>query len=190
MSRARLWSRLSAEPPLRVLAKALLARLNVSVATRARWGISPRPAYLVGVLAAAEQARRQEVPEISVIEFGVAGGLGLVALQQEAEAVHRALGVAIKVYGFDMGPDGLPSFIGDYRDHPDAWRPGQFAVAPVRRLLTDRTTLNPTLKIDRWHGVKARRPFPEALFLDALYVAHDLAAISKVQATRRTSLSP
>jgi hypothetical protein len=247
----------------------LLARLNVSVATRARWGISPRPAYLVGVLAAAEQALRQQVSEISVIEFGVAGGRGLLTLQQEAEAVQRALGIAIKVYGFDMGPEGLPPFIGDYRDHPDVWRPGQFAsnVSAVRNLLTDRTTLivgnvrhtvaeffsrhhappvgfasfdldlysstrdalrifmlpdtrmlwhvplyfddthglfthrfagellaieefneqSETVKIDRWHGVKAGRPFAEALFLDALYAAHDLAAISKAQAVRRRS---
>jgi hypothetical protein len=34
------------------------------------------------------------------------------------------------------------------------------------------------VKIDRWYGVKTGRPFPERSFLDKLYVAHDLAAIS------------
>src|SRR5262245_21614313 len=79
--------RLAMEPPLRIVARAALGMLPVPVTTRARWELSRRPAYLVGVLEAARQARRQNVPEISVIEFGVAGGDGLVTLQHEAAAV-------------------------------------------------------------------------------------------------------
>ena len=101
-----------------------MSRMNVSARTRALWDLSKRPAYLVGVLAAAEQALAQGVSAISVIEFGVAGGEGLIALQNEAAAVESETGVEIKVYGFDMGPHGLPRFIGDYRDHPDAWQAG------------------------------------------------------------------
>ena len=52
-------------------------------------------------------------------------------------------GVRIKVYGFDMGPRGLPEFIGDYRDHPDRWRPGDFPMDEdaLRSRLRPRTTL-------------------------------------------------
>lgn len=64
-------SRLAMEPPFRIVARAVLKRLNVSVKTRALWDVSKRPAYLLGVLTAAQQALRQRVPEISVIEFGV-----------------------------------------------------------------------------------------------------------------------
>src|SRR6516225_8548785 len=105
--------RLAAEPPFRLFVKHALARFPCAVATRARWDISPRPNYLVGTLFAAGQARGQGIPQISVIEFGVAGGNGLLALQAEAEAVEQANGVAIRVYGFDAGPGGLPSFCGD-----------------------------------------------------------------------------
>jgi hypothetical protein len=92
----------------------------------------------LGVLTAAKQALKQNVKEIAVIEFGVAGGNGLVALQKEAQAVEEATGVAIKVYGFDMGPLGLPAFISDHRDHPDEWREGD--VPALQPRLDARTT--------------------------------------------------
>ena len=131
------------EPPLRLLVKGLYGVLPVSTSTRALWDISPRPNYLSGVLLAARQARDQGVPAISVIEFGVAGGNGLVAMQSEAEAVERETGVQIKVFGFDNGPGGLPEFIGDHRDHPDAWHPGDYPMdeAKLRARLAPRTTL-------------------------------------------------
>jgi len=140
-SRWRLLMRLGMEPPFRIVVKALLMRLRVSVKARALWDISRRPAYLLGVVTAAEQAIKQNVSEISVIEFGVACGDGLVTLQKEAEAVERETGVRIKVYGFDMG--GLPALIGDYRDHPDVWQPGDYPMdeAALRSRLTNRTTL-------------------------------------------------
>lgn len=134
---------LAFEPPLRILAKAVLKHLPVSVHTRARWELSARPAYLLGLVTAAAQARRQHLDAISVIEFGVAGGDGLVALQYEAEAVEQATGIHVRVYGFDQGREGLPSFIGDHRDHPDIWRPGDYPMdeASLRARLTARTTL-------------------------------------------------
>jgi hypothetical protein len=243
----------------------------VSAKTRALWELSKRPAYLLGVLTAAEQALKQKVPEISVIEFGVAGGDGLVTLQREAEAVERETGVRIKVYGFDAGR-GLPAFIGDFRDHPDAWQPGDFPMdeSGLRSRLTNRTTLiignvrdtapqffkdfqpppvgfvsfdldlysstraalqifrvpekrvlwhvplyfddieflfnhkyagellaieefneeSSQVKIDKWYGVTIGRPFPERPFLNKLYVAHDLEAISEVVLKREAEVLP
>jgi hypothetical protein len=73
-------SRLAIEPPFRILARAVLKHLPVSVKTRALWELSARPAYLLGVVTAAEQARQQNISEISVLEFGVARGEGLLAL--------------------------------------------------------------------------------------------------------------
>jgi hypothetical protein len=107
-----------------------------------RWAVSAKAAYLLGVLTAAEQAIAQNVREISVIEFGVATGRGLLTLQKEASAVERETGVAIKVYGFDTGR-GTPVLIGDYRDHPDSCRPGDFPMdeAALRARLSSRTTL-------------------------------------------------
>lgn len=258
--------RLAREPPFRIVARALLKHLPVPVETRARWELSPRPEYLMGIVAAAQQARRQQVSTISVIEFGVGNGAGLLTLEAEAEGVERELGVGVRVFGFDLGPAALPSFIGDHRDHPEFWRPGDHAmdVASLRARLTPRTRLilgqlsatvpdfvrrfepppigfiacdldlysatrdalrllaapdtpllwhvamylddvipfaghrfagellaidefnaaSARVKIDRWHGVAIDRPFPERGFLERMYVAHDLRALSTVALVR------
>ncbi|HEY2155265.1 MAG TPA: hypothetical protein VGH33_06520, partial [Isosphaeraceae bacterium] len=135
--------RLAMEPPFRLFMRAFLKGLPVGASTRALWDISDRPAYLVGVHYAARRAVRERVRAISVIEFGVAGGDGLLALEREAEAVEKEVGVSIQVYGFDNGPAGLPAFIGDHRDHPDKWKPGDFPmdVNLLRSKLGRRTTL-------------------------------------------------
>lgn len=136
-------ARLSHEPPFRLFTRFLLRHCPVSVETRSLWDISERPAYLLGLTMGARQAIGEKRQAISAIEFGVAGGRGLVTLQREAEAVEKEYGVEIKVYGFDMGTQGLPEFIGDYRDHPERWRPGDFPMdeALLRSKLTSRTTL-------------------------------------------------
>jgi hypothetical protein len=252
--------KLAMEPPFRLFVRAVIKHLSVSASTRAFWDISDRPAYLLGVYYAARQAVRQKVAEISVIELGVAGGSGLLALEQEAAAVESELGVSIKVYGFDNGSAGLPAFIGDHRDHPDKWKPGDFPMDEplLRSKIGPRTTLilgdvgdtvpgffdDPSIpplgfiafdldlysstssalqllslptrrtldhvalyfddiehsishafagellaidefnrnhdhvKIDRWRGVKSDRPFPEASYLQKMYMAHDLKSIS------------
>jgi hypothetical protein len=135
--------RLAAEAPFRIVARAVLRHLKCSSEVRAFWDLSPRPQYLLGIVAGAAQAKHQRIGEISVLEFGVAGGGGLLAMQEEAAAVEQDTGVAIKVYGFDCGPGGLPAFIGDYRDHPEEWKPGDFPmdVPALRAHMTDRTTL-------------------------------------------------
>src|SRR4030095_7945614 len=70
-------------------------------------------------LQAAHLARALGIPRISVIEFGVAGGSGLVALELAAEKAQEHLGVAIDVHGFYTG-HGLP-MPADYRDHPNTY---------------------------------------------------------------------
>ena len=137
------FGRLAMEPPFRLATRALLRFLPVGAECRARWELTPRPEYLVGLVAGAHQARRQGLSEISALEFGVAGGRGLLALQSEARAVERDLGVKVRVFGFDMGAPGLPPFIGDHRDHPELWRPGDFPmdVTALRTRLAPETTL-------------------------------------------------
>jgi hypothetical protein len=114
-----------------------------SVETRADWDISARPAYLLGLIQAVRQAKKEGIRAISVAEFGVAGGQGLVILQNEAEAVERETGIEILVYGFDMGGSGLPGLIGDHRDHPERWKSGDYPMDQelLRSRLTSRTTL-------------------------------------------------
>jgi hypothetical protein len=134
--------KLAAEPPFRLLTKALLRAASPSVQTRARWDISRRPQYLLGMFTGAELARQSGVRAISAFEFGVAGGYGLVSMQDDALAVARDTGVAIRVFGFDCGT-GLPPPLADYRDHVDIWRAGDYPMdeAALRRRLRPETKL-------------------------------------------------
>jgi hypothetical protein len=59
---------------------------------------------------------------LSVVEMGVAGGNGLLALERIAKLVGNALGMRIHVTGFDTG-EGMPG-PADYRDLPYVWDKG------------------------------------------------------------------
>jgi len=102
----------SEEPPFRLVTRAIIKRTPTSARTKARWDAVARPNYLAGILGGADQAKREGASKISVIEFGVAGGNGLVLMQEYAAAVERETGIGIAVYGFDAG-GGLPALCGD-----------------------------------------------------------------------------
>lgn len=109
-------------------------------AFRADVGAVDRPPYAHIVLNAARLAQKLGIPRISVIEFGVAGGNGLVSLERHAEAVEELLGVKVEIYGFDTGK-GLPAPT-DYRDLPYHWKAGFFEMdEPALRSRLKRSTL-------------------------------------------------
>jgi hypothetical protein len=116
---------LAMEPPFRLLCQKLLRLFPVSVQTADVWELNERPPYFAGVHAAVRQARSEGVKRITAVELGVAGGKGLLALERCASRVSAATGVAIDVAGFDSG-SGLPQLCGDYRDHPDQWKPADY----------------------------------------------------------------
>lgn len=90
--------------------------------TRVRFGASSRPHYAYGIYSAAELAKRLGLQSISVIELGVAGGNGLLAMEKIAKETADFFGISISVYGFDAG-SGMPSPV-DYRDLPHVWGEG------------------------------------------------------------------
>jgi hypothetical protein len=89
-----------------------------------------RPQYLWGVMQAAVLANVLKIPRISVIEFGVAGGFGLLALESIAERIEKITDTAIDVLGFDTGV-GLPK-PEDFRDQPNMWFEGQLPMDRAR----------------------------------------------------------
>lgn len=70
-------------------------------------GTLPRMHYAVCIMAAARMAQERGLQSISILEFGVAEGNGLLDAQFHAREIGRILGIEIEVYGFDLG-DGLP----------------------------------------------------------------------------------
>jgi hypothetical protein len=98
-----------------------------------------RPNYTWGALQGVHLAKTLGFKRVSLLEFGVAGGNGLVSLErtaQQLESVYRSQGIEIQVYGFDTGV-GLPASH-DYRDLPNVHQEGRFAmdVEKLRKRLT------------------------------------------------------
>jgi hypothetical protein len=92
---------------------------------RAR-GVDTRPQYLWPLALAAKTAKNLGLEGLTAVEFGVAGGNGLLALERAAEALEPLLGIRIAVVGFDAG-SGMPE-PKDHRDVPWAIAPGYFAM--------------------------------------------------------------
>ena len=99
-----------------------------SVQTRVNYGIFPYPHYAYGVYWSSVLAARLKIPRITVIEMGVAGGRGLVALERASIQIEKALGIRIDVVGFDSG-EGMPAPL-DYRDLPHMWGEGFYKMEP------------------------------------------------------------
>ena len=84
----------------------------------------PYPVYAACMWDAALVADKAGYDAFSVIEFGVAGGNGLVACEYHADAIRRKLGLEVQVYGFDTG-HGLPKPSG-VKDLHYIWPEGSF----------------------------------------------------------------
>ena len=137
LSRAIL--RLLGEPyPLRLLLVRVLDQVfNVlPYVAKLHFRSIDRPNFGHCLLHAAMLARRLGHDRISAIEFGVAGGNGLVSLERHARHVESETGVAITIYGFDTG-EGMPA-ARDYRDIPYLYQSGFYRmdVAKLKQRLT------------------------------------------------------
>lgn len=93
-----------------------------SVVLKTEHGIWNRPHYAYCILSAAKLALSLGINRISVLEFGVAGGTGLVNMEKISKEVEEYFDIKIDVYGFDTG-SGMPSPV-DYRDLPHVWQSG------------------------------------------------------------------
>ena len=92
--------------------------------TKVDFDLMVRQQYAFPLLFAADEAKRSGVTRITVLEFGVAAGAGLLNLCELAARTTAATGVAIDVVGFDTG-QGMPPAI-DYRDMPEYFQEGDF----------------------------------------------------------------
>lgn len=118
--------RLIADPyPLRTIAKNFVYKFRIGTyEERLKMGAVDRPHYAYCVHNAAVLAKKLGYSRMSVLEFGVAGGNGLLNLEYHAQEVSKMLAIDIDIYGFDTA-EGLPD-PSDYRDLPYHWRKGFF----------------------------------------------------------------
>lgn len=108
-----------------ILVRQIIKRFHIgSLDFRLAMQALDRPEYAFGVKQAVYLATRLKLPAISVVEFGVAGGAGLIALEQYALEIGKAHAIEVEVYGFDLGT-GLPA-PSDYRDLGYVWKRGAY----------------------------------------------------------------
>ena len=91
----------------RRVVRALQRHLSLPLQVELALNLGARPNYLYCTYHAAVLAKRLGITRISALEFGVAGGNGLVFLDQLAPRIERELGVQVEIFGFDTG-GGLP----------------------------------------------------------------------------------
>jgi hypothetical protein len=83
-----------------------------------------RPYYGFCAWLAGKQAERLGYDKIALVEFGVAGGNGLMNLEKHVSRLEQHLDVSYEIYGFDLG-EGLPA-PEEYRDSPYYWDRGHY----------------------------------------------------------------
>jgi len=91
---------------------------------RYRFDAFHKPSYAYGIYRAAKLAKALGKHRISVIEFGVSAGAGLLEMERISAEVENATGIIINVIGFDTGAGLTPPQ--DFRDMPYEWGIGQF----------------------------------------------------------------
>jgi hypothetical protein len=161
-------------------AHGLWARFPVgSVHSRMYHGVLPFTHYAYGTYWSAFLARQLSIPRITVVEFGVAGGRGLVALEDVGRQVSRELSIGIDVVGFDSG-GGMPAPV-DYRDLPHIWGQGFYKM--------DAEKLRRTLGTAKLILGDVRDTVPEFLAQSSVapigFVAFDLDYYSSTKAAFR-----
>lgn len=168
--KSRIWRRILLErltEPIHLNLVSLFVLAFGTYRTKIAWDLVVRQPYAYGILKAAELARQHGLDAVTVVEFGVAAGGGLLNMAHIAARVQRETGVALHIHGFDTG-SGMPPAV-DYRDHPELYQEGDFEMDQVA--LEAILPPNVTLHIG---------PLPQrvAEFLDTLGPAAPLGFVS------------
>jgi hypothetical protein len=101
----------------------------IPLETRYRYWLIERPNYAYGVSRAVADAKLLGHSAVTIIEFGVAGGNGLLALERHAEWFSKKYDIHVDVVGFDRGK-GMPES-SDYRDQSFRWGAGYYEMDEV-----------------------------------------------------------
>lgn len=125
----RIWERIFRErlsEPLHLNLLSLPVALFGGFRAKVYFDLVVRQQHAFCLLRAADQALAIGHRRISVVEFGVAQGAGLMNICDISQRITRETGVAFDIFGFDTGK-GMPPPV-DWRDHPESYFEGDFAM--------------------------------------------------------------
>ena len=66
-----------------------------------------RPHYETILLESCIEAKKLAYNEVTILELGVAGGNGIIALEKYKKKIENIIDIKINIYGFDSG-QGMP----------------------------------------------------------------------------------
>ena len=131
-----IWKRIFRErltEPIHLNLAALFVAVFGTYRAKIDFDLIIRPHHAFALLKAADYAKRIGISRLTVLEFGVANGAGLVNLCKIGKQITRITGITFQFVGFDLGT-GLPPPI-DYRDHPEHYRAGDYPMVDRDALL-------------------------------------------------------
>jgi hypothetical protein len=139
-----IWRRIFYErltEPIHLNALSLLIALVGSFRLRVAFDLVLRAHTAYSMLNCADLAKSLGLRRVTVVEFGVAAGAGLLNMCAIAKRVSDATGVAFDVYGFDTG-EGMPP-PRSHKDHPELYQAGDFPmnVASLEKRLPENARL-------------------------------------------------
>ena len=161
LKRTHTWRRMFYErlsEPIHLNAISLFVAAFGSYRTKIAFDLIPRQHYAYGVLRAAELAANSGLKAVTIVEFGVAEGTGLMNLCRIGSKVSAITGIEFEIVGFDSGV-GMP-LPQDYRDHPDLYQKGDFRMIDQERL---KKTLPSNARIIFGQLKETVPPFTESL---------------------------
>lgn len=123
--------------PLHLNLLSALVAMFGSYRAKVDFDLVVRQQYAFPILYAADMAKKYGYKAVTIVEFGVAGGAGLLNMCRIAERTTAATGIEFRIFGFDTGT-GMPSPI-DYRDIPESFQAGDFPMDEqrLRQVLPD-----------------------------------------------------
>src|SRR6185295_15415122 len=129
----RIWKRILQErltEPLHLNVLSLFVAALGSFRMRVAHDLVVRHHSAYAMLRVADLARSLGIRELTVAEFGVAAGAGLLNMCHLARRVTAVTGVQFRVVGFDTG-QGMPA-PASFRDHPELYAEGDFPMDPAQ----------------------------------------------------------
>tara|TARA_B100001142_G_scaffold321622_1_gene368582 strand:+ start:139 stop:969 length:831 start_codon:yes stop_codon:yes gene_type:complete len=98
--------------------------LHLPYSEKILYGLVSRPWYGNFIYEAGVLGKALGHSKVSIIEFGVAGGNGLMNIEAHASIISKEIGVDFEIYGFDI-KSGLPKS-SNYKDMIHRWNPGSY----------------------------------------------------------------